>query len=48
MGTVWVTGYFVGPYDLSNSLGIPGQFAHPRFIEALEKIRDGVKSQNLI
>ncbi len=30
--------YIIGPYDLSGSLGIPGQFDHPIFIEALEEI----------
>ncbi len=48
LATDGVTGYFVGPYDLSNSLGIPGQFAHPRFVETLKKIRDEVKAENQI
>jgi len=26
---------FVGPLDLTQSLGVPGQFNHPRFLEAL-------------
>lgn len=34
-----VDGFIVGPYDLSGSLGTPGQFANPQFIEALEHIR---------
>jgi 2-dehydro-3-deoxyglucarate aldolase len=29
---------FVGPYDLSGSMGIPGQFCDTRFIETLEYI----------
>jgi len=29
---------FIGPYDLSASLGIPGQVDHPRLIEAADKI----------
>ncbi len=33
-----VDGYFIGPYDLSCSLGIPGQFEHPLMKEALLKI----------
>ena len=32
-------GYFVGPYDLSGSLGIPGQFSDPLFISAMDEIR---------
>ena len=28
---------FIGPYDLSASLGIPGQVEHPRLLETMEK-----------
>ena len=31
-------GFIVGPYDLSSSLGIPGQLDHPRMLEALREI----------
>jgi 2-keto-3-deoxy-L-rhamnonate aldolase RhmA len=34
-----VDGYMIGPYDLSGSMGIPGQFDHPDLLEAMEKIR---------
>ncbi|MEP7195903.1 MAG: aldolase/citrate lyase family protein [Saprospiraceae bacterium] len=34
-----VDGILVGPYDLSLSLGIPGEFNNPIFIEAYESIR---------
>jgi 2-keto-3-deoxy-L-rhamnonate aldolase RhmA len=30
----------IGPADLSISLGLAGQFDHPDFIAAVEKIRD--------
>ena len=30
---------FVGPYDLSASMGIAGQFDHPKFTQALEHFR---------
>ncbi|MCC6152939.1 MAG: 2,4-dihydroxyhept-2-ene-1,7-dioic acid aldolase [Candidatus Hydrogenedentes bacterium] len=30
---------FIGPYDLSASMGITGQFDHPRFVEALEHFK---------
>jgi 2-keto-3-deoxy-L-rhamnonate aldolase RhmA len=30
----------VGPADLSVSLGVPGQFDHPDFIAAVERVRD--------
>lgn len=29
---------WIGHFDLSASLGIPGQFGHPRFLEAVDKI----------
>ncbi len=31
---------FIGPYDLSTSLGLPGQFDHPRVREAITEIVD--------
>ena len=34
-----IDAFFVGQYDLSGSLGIPGQFEHPRFLESLDQIR---------
>jgi 2-dehydro-3-deoxyglucarate aldolase len=34
-----VDAYIVGPYDLSGSMGLPGQFEAPEFIDALERIR---------
>ncbi len=30
----------VGPVDLSISLGVPGDFQHPKMVEAMEQIRD--------
>jgi len=33
-----VDGFIIGPYDLSGSLGVPGQWDHPAVIEALEKV----------
>lgn len=34
-----VDGFIVGPYDLSCSMGIPGQFHDPQFLEAMAEIR---------
>ena len=34
---------FVGPADLSVSMGIPKQFDHPDFLEAIGKTRDAAK-----
>lgn len=39
---------FVGPFDLSISLGIPGQIDHPREVEAIEKIATACKKHNKI
>ncbi|MBP1991399.1 HpcH/HpaI aldolase family protein [Paenibacillus eucommiae] len=33
-----VAGVIVGPYDLSVSLGIPGQFEHPQFMEIVNEV----------
>lgn len=34
-----IDGYFIGPYDLSASMGLPGQFDHPDMVAAIERIR---------
>jgi len=39
-----VDGYIVGPYDLSSSMGIPGDFDNPEFIKVIEKIKAVGKS----
>ena len=39
LSVIGVDAYIVGPYDLSGSLGIPGQFEEPEFINAMQKIR---------
>ncbi|NQU57187.1 MAG: 2,4-dihydroxyhept-2-ene-1,7-dioic acid aldolase [Rhodospirillales bacterium] len=39
-----VDGYMIGPYDLSASLGIPGQFDDPRVVEAITRIREAGKA----
>ncbi|MDY6906218.1 MAG: aldolase/citrate lyase family protein [Thermodesulfobacteriota bacterium] len=39
-----VDGFIVGPYDLSASLGIPGQFDHPEFIAANQTIHAAIAS----
>ena len=35
-----VDGFFIGPFDLSCSLGIPGKFDDPKFIEAMNDIQN--------
>ena len=34
-----VDAYIVGPYDLSGSIGLPGEFEAPQFLEVIEEIR---------
>lgn len=42
-----VDALFMGPYDLSSSMGIVGEFEHPRFVEALKKVRDAAKNAGM-
>lgn len=35
---------FVGPADLSHSMGIPGEFTNPAFVEALAAVADAARS----
>jgi 2-keto-3-deoxy-L-rhamnonate aldolase RhmA len=39
-----VDGFIVGPYDLSGSLGVPGQFDHPDVVAALARIQEVSRS----
>jgi len=41
-----VDGFIVGPYDLSGSLKVPGDFAHPSVIEAMQEIKRVAKRLN--
>lgn len=41
-----VDGLIIGPYDLSSSLGIPGQFDHPSMKECLDKIKEVSRKYN--
>jgi 2-keto-3-deoxy-L-rhamnonate aldolase RhmA len=43
-----IDGTFIGPYDLSMSLGIPGRIQHPDVISAKKKVRDATLSRGLI
>ena len=39
-----IDAFIIGPYDLSASMGMPGEFNHPDFLNALTKIKEaGVK-----
>jgi len=37
----------VGPADLSISLGVPGEFQHPKVVEAMEAIRDSCNRRGI-
>ncbi|MBF0239107.1 MAG: 4-hydroxy-2-oxovalerate aldolase [SAR324 cluster bacterium] len=38
-----IDGAMIGPYDLSGSLGIPGQLQHPKIVEAAQKVMAACK-----
>lgn len=40
LGTEGVDGFIVGPYDISGSIGVPGEFEHPEVLEALRRVRE--------
>jgi 4-hydroxy-2-oxoheptanedioate aldolase len=39
---------FIGPYDLSQSLGVPGQVSHPSVIEAIANITERAKKAGVV
>ncbi|MBI3899041.1 MAG: 2,4-dihydroxyhept-2-ene-1,7-dioic acid aldolase [Gammaproteobacteria bacterium] len=39
LSTPGVDGFIMGPYDLSASMNIPGQFDNPRLLDAIEQVR---------
>jgi 2-dehydro-3-deoxyglucarate aldolase len=41
-----ISGFFIGPYDLSASLGHPGEFEHPDYLAAMERVRSVVQSSD--
>lgn len=41
-----VDALWVGHFDLSVSLGIPGEFGHPKFVEAIDRTVAAVKKHN--
>ena len=38
---------FLGPYDLSQTLGIPGQVTHPRVRDAMQAVVEAARKRNL-
>ena len=39
-----VDGFIVGPYDLSGSLNVPGEWEHPDIVNALNKVKNVVSN----
>jgi len=48
LNTEGVDGFIIGPYDLSASLGIPGEFENPDFKKALEKVLEVSKKTHAL
>jgi 2-dehydro-3-deoxyglucarate aldolase len=48
LGVPGVDGFIIGPYDLSGSLGAPGQFDHPEMIRALDRVKKITKKMNAL
>jgi 2-dehydro-3-deoxyglucarate aldolase len=48
LDTPGVDGFLVGPYDLSGSLGRPGDFGHPDFQSAMARIREVAAARNAL
>jgi 2-dehydro-3-deoxyglucarate aldolase len=46
--TEGVDGFIIGPYDLSGSLGMPGEFNEPEVHEALETVKKAAKKMGII
>ena len=42
-----VDGCIIGPYDLSGSLGVPGNFTHPDVLAALKKVENVCEKMNV-
>lgn len=42
MGTAGLDLAFIGPGDLAMSLGLPGQFDHPKFLQAVAEAEAGI------
>mgnify|MGYP001349571419 CR=1 FL=1 len=47
-GVDGVDGYIIGPYDLSASLGIPGEFDNPIFLNAMERVKKVATDMKMI
>jgi 2-keto-3-deoxy-L-rhamnonate aldolase RhmA len=43
-----IDGTFIGPYDLSMSMGIPGQLEHPDLVAARRRVLDATLARGLV
>lgn len=43
-----IDGFIIGPYDLSGSLGVPGQFDHPEVRKALERVKEVAEQMDAV
>ena len=43
-----IDGFIIGPYDLSSSMGIPGEFEHPEFLEVMHEIHATAAEVNAV
>lgn len=43
-----IDGTFIGPYDLSMSLGIPGQLSHPQSVAAKKRVLEATLAHGLV
>lgn len=43
-----IDGVFIGPYDLSGSMGIPGQLNHPRVVEGRKKVLQAALKNKIV
>lgn len=47
LSTEGIDGCIIGPYDLSGSLGVPGNFEHPDVLAALKKVEQTGKEKKV-
>jgi 2-dehydro-3-deoxyglucarate aldolase len=47
LSTPGLDAVLIGPYDLSSSMGIPGQLDHPDLLEAQQKMLDACRRHNV-
>jgi 2-keto-3-deoxy-L-rhamnonate aldolase RhmA len=43
-----IDGFIIGPYDLSSSMGISGDFSNPKYIDAINRVKRLAKEMGVI